>query len=417
MEEILMENKKKALECLLLDMNEIEEQLSPWISGFNIFDILKTTNIEIRHSNILSWLLSPTESHGLRDDFFKEFMLRLFENYREDLEKIGISIFHISLKDYTDSYVFREKDNIDILLTNHNHKLNLVIENKVWSGVRNGQLEKYYKNIQTHFPDYKNIFVYLTPEGYIPKNDSYIPISYSDIIEILTKIKDKSNLSTKVSFVIEDYVTAIRRNLVMDEELISLCNEIYFKHKEALDLIFENKPDIRSNIYTIIEDALQALSNARALGLIYEKDKSVKSIIRFRTQALDNIFPHQRDPQVKSAWKDGSPYYYEINNRPDSNLTVNLYFYYDSEHPEHHDSIDKAFECFKKQKGKGKWRSLKHWNLKTLENNQKVEHFSFEEALEKFDGFKEDFEYLFNKWIIPFEKQLENYMENKCKTP
>ena len=83
----------------------------------------------------------------------------------------------------------------------------------------------------------------------------------------------------------------------MDEELISLCNEIYFKHKEALDLIFENKPDIRSNIYTIIEDTLQALSNKSTLGLIYEKDKSVKSIIRFRTQALDNIFPHQKPPE------------------------------------------------------------------------------------------------------------------------
>ena len=41
---------------------------------FNVFDILRYSEYEIRHSNVLAWLLEPGETHGLSDKFLRRFL-------------------------------------------------------------------------------------------------------------------------------------------------------------------------------------------------------------------------------------------------------------------------------------------------------------------------------------------------------
>jgi Trp operon repressor len=41
--------------------------LEALLSRFNIFRILRAARHEIRHSNMLAWLLTPDENHGLGD--------------------------------------------------------------------------------------------------------------------------------------------------------------------------------------------------------------------------------------------------------------------------------------------------------------------------------------------------------------
>ena len=59
-----------ALRDFLLD-EDCLEKLIPWTGKFNIFDVLKISRTEIRHSNMLGWLLDPNENHGLGDKFLK----------------------------------------------------------------------------------------------------------------------------------------------------------------------------------------------------------------------------------------------------------------------------------------------------------------------------------------------------------
>lgn len=54
---------EEALQDFLLDIDCLDELL-PWTKRFNLFDVLKISRTEIRHSNILSWLLNPNENHG-----------------------------------------------------------------------------------------------------------------------------------------------------------------------------------------------------------------------------------------------------------------------------------------------------------------------------------------------------------------
>lgn len=63
----------QALKDFLLDI-ECLDPLAEWTSNFNLFDILKITRTEIRHSNMLSWLLNPNENHGLGDNILKGFV-------------------------------------------------------------------------------------------------------------------------------------------------------------------------------------------------------------------------------------------------------------------------------------------------------------------------------------------------------
>lgn len=54
-----------------MDM-EIFEQIEAKLSDFNAFETLGVVNTEIRHSNVLAWLLNPRENHGIGDVFIKK---------------------------------------------------------------------------------------------------------------------------------------------------------------------------------------------------------------------------------------------------------------------------------------------------------------------------------------------------------
>ena len=55
---------QRALDAFLVDNQELE-QLTARLSAFNLFNVLRIDHAEIRHSNVLAWLLTPGESHGL----------------------------------------------------------------------------------------------------------------------------------------------------------------------------------------------------------------------------------------------------------------------------------------------------------------------------------------------------------------
>ena len=58
-----MSDKRKLNEFLV--GNSKLEELSAKLDEFDIFQVLRIEQTEIRHSNVLSWLLNPQESHGL----------------------------------------------------------------------------------------------------------------------------------------------------------------------------------------------------------------------------------------------------------------------------------------------------------------------------------------------------------------
>ncbi|MBR4022323.1 MAG: PD-(D/E)XK nuclease family protein [Ruminococcus sp.] len=289
---------EQALKQFLLDIECLEE-LSPWTNKLNIFDVLKITRTEIRHSNMLSWLFDANENHGLGDKFISLFMHSLVSNNQIQ----STQIFEYLLSDFYSFSVYREWKNIDLLLVSHKEKIVIAIENKVGSHEHDNQLCRYRNQIIQTFSDYQQLFIYLTPDGESPSdNVNWYIFTYCDIADILEQICENSNLNVDTNLLIQNYIAIIRRDIVEDKQLIEICNKIYNKHKQALDLIYDNIIVDESGIDKIISSVLQKLSQEGKV--VYEKEWGNA----FGTKRMYEALPSLDAPV--SVWKTYDIYSY-----------------------------------------------------------------------------------------------------------
>ena len=205
----------------------------------NIFKIINMADKEIVHSDMLAWLFNPYENHNLNDKVLKEILMQLS---KKDAEYINLLLL-----DYSDLEVYREYtvDNgrrIDIVMESKNNKVIFIIENKIWSGEGDNQLEDYKNYIDEKYSDYNRIFLFLTPEKERKeKYKGYIHITYSMIYSVLNCVLQENQIKFEISVIIRQYKEIIGRYIMgsIDKEMIDLCRKLYVEHKEALDKIMQ----------------------------------------------------------------------------------------------------------------------------------------------------------------------------------
>lgn len=305
------------LKEFLLDIDCLDP-LAEWTSVFNLFDILKISRVEIRHSNMLSWLLNPKENHGLGDS-----IIRGFIQYVVTLFPGGLDVIKTLLMDCHDCFIQREWHGIDILAVSQKEQFVFCIENKIDSKEHDNQLNRYRNLIEGAYPGYRKMYIYLSPEGDEPSDpEHWCPMSYQDVLSIIESARKKSNLSPEAQMLIDNYTTTIRRDIVGDEKLARICAEIYAKHQRALDLIFENKPDRAAMLAEIIRSWC---AEKQTKGeLTFFADKSNKSYTRFTTTAMSEILPNAAD--ATSGWNTANYYFYEIRNPNGKEFYIQLAF-------------------------------------------------------------------------------------------
>lgn len=290
---------EEALQNFLLDIDCLDELL-PWTKRFNLFDVLKISRMEIRHSNMLAWLLNPNENHGLGDAFLKAIVQIVVQN--DDNGRYNV--LETLLIDFYSFVVYREWKNIDILLVSDAEKFLIAIENKIDSHEHDDQLKKYRDTLATDYPNYRKMHLYLTPEGEEPSDaDCWDALSYRDVVEALSDLREATELAPDVALVVENYLDVLRRDIVEDEKLIEICNKIYAKHKKALDLIFEHRIDGRTRLVDIVKTVLETLSQE---NVIITVPSSNASFLAFHTSAMNECLPPLKE--ANGSW--GSEYVY-----------------------------------------------------------------------------------------------------------
>lgn len=247
---------KSALDHFLSNNSELD-QLNAKLSEFNILKILRIENAEIRHSNILAWLLNPRESHGLGELVVKRFIASILMASDHEMP---MSAAEVDLLDLHGVEVNRERDNIDILVVDRRNKFVLLIENKIYSGESKGQLARYLQRIRAEFSDYRLIPVFLTLNGAVSADESasaYICYDYISLQKTLEAIytQHHEQMSKPVGIFIKHYLESMRRLTMEDESLKKLCRAIYTKHREAIDLIVEHGKF--NNFDKAVRDALE----------------------------------------------------------------------------------------------------------------------------------------------------------------
>ncbi len=304
-----MEKQKtdeEALQDFLLDIECLDE-LSQWTRKFNIFDVLKVSRTEIRHSNILAWLLDTSENHGLGDAFIKGIIQRIVENDEENC----YDIFELLLLDYNSVIVCREWKNIDLLLVSEKEQMVIAIENKIGSHEHDDQLNRYRKILEDEYPEFQRIYIYLTPDGEEPSDaKNWSILTYTDVVEILESIKERESFLPEVELLISNYIDTLRRDIVEDERLIQICNKIYQKHKRALDLIYENKTD--GEIADAIKNILQEEADR---GNLHFQRTTNRHWIGFHTDFMNSYLPPMEENN--SSWNTQYVYNYWIRLEED----------------------------------------------------------------------------------------------------
>ena len=228
--------------------NDELEQLEERLRQFNIFEAIGMHWQEIRHSAFLAFLLDPQQPHGLGDDFLKKILQRALLG--KDAAKLPVNVIRLHLMSLEETTAQREQNSIDILLLNERHQLAVIIENKLQTGEHDNQLDRYYRFVAQQYPGWRILGLYLTPTGANPSDNRYLPLSYADVADITQTlvVSREAVLGPDVRTLMIHYVQMLRRNVVNDSEIDSLCHEIYRKHQRAIDLIVARLPDKRAQI-------------------------------------------------------------------------------------------------------------------------------------------------------------------------
>ncbi len=276
----LSADQKRDLERFVVDDDDLE-QLEALLAEFNIFEAIGVVRQELRHSDFLAFLLDPTQNHGLDDVFLKRFLKGALSRAKES----SVSAVDIDVADLDDAEIVREWRNLDICIRSPGENLVCVVENKVDSTEHSDQLRRYGEIVAGEFAGWKSALVYLTPDGTSPKEDGpWIPFSYAGVATLVDSVRKSraSTLGADVHALLQHYVTMLRRHIVSDSEVADLCRKIYRKHKKALDLIYEHRPDMLLDMKEFLVGLIEDAPSGRVA-----LDHSIKNYIRFRVKEWD----------------------------------------------------------------------------------------------------------------------------------
>jgi len=270
---------REVLEDFLIDNPDLE-RLEILLGEFNLFEALGVVRQELRHSDFLGFLLDPRQNHGLADSFLTLFLRKAIQ--ASDLTGLPFTALDVTLWDLADTEVRREWKNIDLLILNRSLKLVIIVENKIGSTEHSDQLRRYLDTVRQEFAGWRTAGIYLTPEGEPPSEETFLPCSYGLVKEAIETLLESRSavMGPEVRTAVSHYSQLLQRHVVSDSEIAELCQRIYRQHQQALDLIYEHKPDRAALAYDVL---LSVVGQADAVRL----DHCTKSYVRFVPREWD----------------------------------------------------------------------------------------------------------------------------------
>jgi len=196
------------------------EQIQSYLHRFNPIRVMKMEDMEIRHSSILGWLMTPSETHGLGDRFLKSFLASALSGQSD-----GSMAMEIKGADLSGALVDIEKQSIDIFILCKKQNWAFVVENKYGSKQHSDQLTRYKDSIHSQFGDSFTICgIFLTLDHEEPKDEGYVLARYDTICNILDEFVSSEgwkgfDVKQDARLFIEHYLDVLKRKMGMDDEL------------------------------------------------------------------------------------------------------------------------------------------------------------------------------------------------------
>lgn len=222
------------------------DRIAASLNRFNPIKVMRMEGMEIRHSNILAWLMDPQESHGLGDRFVKAFLAEAMKTSETDSQPNALDIIQADLSDVE---VRREWQRIDLFILSRLNNWAFIIENKWHAKQREGQLASYHNLLNKSLSGLQNGIkirgIFLTLHGEAPDDKKYVQFNYGSVARLLHSIiSSKGNsLGDEVRAFIEHYTDIVKEvNDMSDEhkELEKLAQNLYRNHSKVLNFIWQH---------------------------------------------------------------------------------------------------------------------------------------------------------------------------------
>jgi hypothetical protein len=302
------------------------ETVSRNMKVFCPFEAVGMVRQEIRHSNFLAYILDPNRPHGFGALLLKSFIALLTEE-------------EISESRMLRARVHRELYNIDLLVDippeNGKKRLVIAIEVKVDAGERGEQLSDYQRRVESRWRHSEAIFGFLTMDGRkgtTSAEKDWQPIRWTDLIEAFDGALESAPESDgRPAIGLEMYAAygrMMRRhgmaeknsNMPLDDAVFTLWS----KHREALDYLYENRPDPISDFMRKISKNMGEMAEllSSALDIAVEPALSTRSYLRFSFPELEARYGDLRMGSKKWAGKTASIILLEISRNGDDILAT-----------------------------------------------------------------------------------------------
>ena len=270
---------------------------------FNIFSILRNEGDEVNlHSKFITELLSNKK--------YGKVFLKLF------LEVNELDIENIIEYNATQEYYAGKMGRIDIVLeieTPSGKKI-IAIENKIYAGDQNKQLERYFNCLKTKVNSKENVYiVYLTLDGTIPSKDSLGKLKEEDIYnksyknEIILWIEHcikEVALNPNMREVLVQYKNLLEKltnrgeeNMVNELKEFILSDEKYLSTAFLIpDILLDIKSDLQYSFWKSLEKGMEELKEKYNFKLINNFDSINKSY------SYENIKKYYRNSTNKKFY-------------------------------------------------------------------------------------------------------------------
>lgn len=236
--------------------NETEElKIAANGEDFNMFRICGVDHYENTHSAIIAEMLNPKGTHNFGFKFLDAFIQTL---KRSELIEINYDFNMHNVSVVTeDASVFGR---LDILIRNSTSQA-LLLENKIYAGDQDQQLQRYYNYGKREFGDRFKL-IYLTLQGEESCNThkglvDYIQVSYSENIlawlERCIEIAARSPIVRETLIQYTNHIKSLTNNTTsntMSQELIDKLSTL--ENLGAAYTIASNINEVRNNIINTV---------------------------------------------------------------------------------------------------------------------------------------------------------------------
>ena len=259
------------------DLKRLRDLIEEQRTEFDALHFLKLSSDEEFHSNFLAWLLDPKQNHGLGDYFLRSFLLQTgAQAGTNNIDWSGTSVHREWVNEVDGQWGY-----LDILVLNQAEEFFCAIENKIWSLEHSEQLTRYRKALEERYPQWRKHHVFLSPRGTLPYREEeqkyWTASDYKIVLQLVEQtISNTANpVREDVRAFLQQYAITLRRNIMPDANtnIAELARKIYLEHREAIELIYRNKPDYRDEMKRILKESISTHTDwklcADDLGFVY----------------------------------------------------------------------------------------------------------------------------------------------------